>query len=149
MQVLQFDPARCIGARECERECSRTWFKEENRAKSAIQITEGPDGYTMVACTQCGECIDVCPTMAIRRDRRGIVRIDKKLCVGCLSCVGFCPYLAMFFHPDYVEPFKCISCGKCVKTCPAGALEIVDLPDAPLTETERRLQEEQQARAEA
>ncbi len=138
MKVLQFDPARCIGARECERECSRTWFKEENRDKSAIRITEGTDGYTMVACTQCGECIDVCPTLAIRRDRQGIVRIDKKLCVGCLSCVGFCPYLAMFFHPDYVEPFKCVACGKCVKACPSGALVIADVPDAPPTETEQR-----------
>ena len=146
MKVLQFDPARCIGARECERECSRTWFKEENRDKSAIRITEAQDGrYAMVACTQCGECIDVCPTMAIRRDKRGIVRIDKKLCVGCLSCVGFCPYLAMFFHPDYVEPFKCVACGKCVEVCPSGALVIADAPDAPLTVTEKRQQQEKVA----
>ena len=145
MKVLQFDPTRCIGARECERECSRTWFKEENRDKSAIRISEDGGRYAMIACTQCGECIDVCPTLAIRRDRQGIVRIDKKLCVGCLSCVGFCPHLAMFFHADYTEPFKCISCGKCVKTCPSGALVIADLPDAPLTVTEMRLQQEKEA----
>jgi len=148
MKVLQFDPALCVGARECERVCALTWFKEQDREKSAIRIEEEGGGYTMIACTQCGECIDVCPTQAIRRDKRGIVRIDKKLCVGCLSCVGFCPYLAMFFHPDYVEPFKCVSCGKCVEVCPSGALEIADVPDAPLTETEKRLQE-QRARAEA
>ena len=139
MKVLQFDPTRCIGARECERECSRTWFKEENRDKSAIRISEDGGRYAMIACTQCGECIDVCPTLAIRRDRQGIVRIDKKLCVGCLSCVGFCPTEAMFMHADDIVPFNCINCGKCIQVCAIGALALEELPDAELTETEKRL----------
>jgi ferredoxin len=26
-----------------------------------------------------------------------------------------------------IEPFKCISCGACVRTCPHGALELVEV----------------------
>lgn len=142
MRVLVFDSNRCDGTRVCEETCSQTWFKEANAAKSAIRIYERkgqPGRYAANVCNQCGECIDVCPTMALKRDKRGIVRIDKKLCVGCLSCVGFCTILAMRVHPDSTVPFKCVACGQCAKQCPTGALSIPDLPDSALTETEKRL----------
>jgi Fe-S-cluster-containing dehydrogenase component len=142
MKVLVFNPELCDGQRRCEETCSQTWFKEVDHFKSAIQILDvaGQAGrFTANACTQCGKCIDVCPTMALKRDKRGIVRLDKKLCVGCLSCVGFCPYVAMRMHPEYVVPFKCVACGACAKQCPTGALSVQDVPDAELTETEERL----------
>ena len=142
MKVLVFDPELCDGCRVCEEVCSQTLFKEVDHQKSALCIldVEGQPGrYQANVCVQCGECIDICPALAIRRDRRGVVRIDKNLCVGCLSCVGFCPYLAMRVHPDYVVPFKCVSCGACAKQCPTGALSVQDLPDAELTVTEKRM----------
>jgi carbon-monoxide dehydrogenase iron sulfur subunit len=55
-----------------------------------------------------------------------VLSYDSALCVGCLACVVFCPYQAMFHHADQVEPFKCVACGNCVKECPADALAIVD-----------------------
>ncbi len=143
MRVLVFNSNLCDGTRVCEETCSQTWFKEATAAKSAIRIYERenqPGRYTANVCNQCGECIDICPTMALKRDKRGIVRIDKKLCVGCLSCVGFCPILAMRAHPSYTVPFKCVACGECAKKCPAGALSLQDVPDAELTETEKRLE---------
>ena len=142
MKVLVFDPELCTGCGICEATCSRTLFKEAKRDKSAIRISEDPNRagrFLANNCNQCGECIDVCPTLALARDKRGIVRINKRVCVGCLSCVGFCPILAMRVHPDYIVPFKCIACGACVKECPTGALSIEDLPDAELTETEKRV----------
>ena len=142
MRVLVFKPELCDGCRICEETCSQTWFKEVNAEKAAIQISEvpgQPGHFDASICNQCGECIDICPTMALWRDKRGIVRIKKKLCVGCLSCVGFCPTLAMRVHADYVVPFKCVACGTCAKACPTGALSIEDLPDAKVTETEKRL----------
>ena len=142
MKVLVFNPDLCTGCRICEETCSKTWFKEANAAKSAIRITEGGDApgrFVATFCDQCGECIDVCPTMALRRDKRGVLRIDKELCVGCMSCVGFCPILAMYVHPDHILPFKCNASGRCVKDCPEGALSIEDLADAPLTHTEKRM----------
>lgn len=142
MKVLVFTPDLCDGCRICEETCSQTWFKEVNAAKAAIHISEledQPGRFVANVCNQCGECIDICPTMAIKRDKRGIVRIDKKLCVGCLSCVGFCPILAMRVHADYTVPFKCVACGQCAKKCPTGALSVQDLADAEWTETEKRM----------
>jgi formate hydrogenlyase subunit 6/NADH:ubiquinone oxidoreductase subunit I len=54
-----------------------------------------------------------------------VVRIDRKKCVGCLGCVGFCSELSMFYSDDLLVPFKCIACNICVKACPEGALEIL------------------------
>jgi carbon-monoxide dehydrogenase iron sulfur subunit len=142
MKVLVFDPELCDGCGICQETCSQTWFKVKDHEKSAIRISEDPDRpgrYLANNCNQCGECIDVCPTLALKRDKRGIVRINKKTCVGCLSCVGFCPILAMRVHADSIVPFKCVACGTCAKACPTGALSIEDLPDAELTETEKRM----------
>ena len=130
MKVLVFKPELCDGCGICEETCSRTWFKEANAEKSAIRITKAPgqpDRYQASICSQCGECIDICQTMAIWRDKRGIVRIKKKLCVGCLSCVGFCPIDAMAKSDARLEPFKCISCGACVRACPEKALELFEV----------------------
>jgi len=138
MNVLSFDPERCVGCYICEEVCAETWFKTTDREKSSIRILdEGTGPLKAVFCVQCGECIDVCPTKALYRDRKGIVRLRKKLCVGCLSCVGFCPYEAMFYHPDHLEPFKCIVCGQCVKECPADALSIVEEAAPAPTVTEQ------------
>ena len=142
MKVLVFNPDLCDGQRGCEETCSQTWFKEVNPAKSAIRILydpERPGRFLANVCNQCGQCIDICPTVALERDKHGIVRVDKKLCVGCLSCVGFCPTLAMRAHRDSLVPFKCVACGKCAKQCPTGALSIQEVPDAELTVTEQRL----------
>lgn len=135
MKVLSYNPERCVGCHTCEEVCSDTWFKVNDAAKSSIRIHDdgGSGPLRAVYCVQCGDCIAVCPTEALSRDKKGIVRIQKKLCIGCLSCVGFCPYLAMYYHSDQTEPFKCIACGQCAKTCPADALEIVEVetPRAP------------------
>lgn len=129
MKVLVTNDELCIGCHLCEDICSQAWYKEINRALSAIVIASlGNAEWDMTVCAQCGECIDVCPTSALYRDKAGVVRLKKKECVGCLSCVGFCPSGTMHYHDDYVEPIKCISCGLCVKQCPAEALSIEVLP---------------------
>lgn len=120
MKVLKKNNDLCVRCHACEEVCSKTWFKEENREKSCIKINDD----SMITCTQCGECADVCPANAIQRDKLGVLRINKKLCVGCFICVGFCPEGAMSMHRDYIEPFKCVSCGQCVKVCPTGAVEM-------------------------
>jgi anaerobic carbon-monoxide dehydrogenase iron sulfur subunit len=139
MKVLVFNQELCDGCGVCERTCSSAWFKVEDVAKSALRIFPNDDQagrFRAVTCTQCGECIDACPTIAIARDKRGIVRIRKAECVGCLSCVGFCPLEAMRIDSDQTVPFKCVACGKCVEACPVGALSIQDLNDAQATKTE-------------
>jgi ferredoxin len=115
-----------------------------DRGLSSIQILEpGEDElYQAIVCTQCGECIDVCPTRALSRARNGVVRRDLSLCVGCLACVGFCkvgaPHgAAMRAHFSQVEPFKCVACGRCARACPEEALHVREVEDAPRTATER------------
>jgi Fe-S-cluster-containing dehydrogenase component len=132
MRVLFHDPELCVACRTCEEACSETFFREVDAEKSKIRIHDEGDGLPSASfCNQCGECIDVCPTTALYRDRRGVVRLKRDLCVACLACVGFCPSAVMFWHADEAVPFKCISCGVCVRECPEDALEIVEVDEAP------------------
>lgn len=124
MKVLKKNNDLCIGCHNCEEICSTTWFKEKNIEKSCIRIKDEKKPLIITACTQCGDCINQCPANAIYRDKTGVVRINKKLCVGCFICVGFCPTEAMFMHNDYIEPFKCTACGVCTKECKAMAIQI-------------------------
>lgn len=124
MKVLTKKPELCIQCHACETACSNTWFKEDNADKSCIRIKDENNQAKITACTQCGECLPICPVEALTRDKNGVIRIDKKACVGCFMCVGFCPELSMMMHEAHIEPFKCTACGQCAKACPAGALEI-------------------------
>ena len=140
MKVLEFKAELCTGCGLCEEECAETWFKQKDRSKSAIRITEDPaqpGQFAALYCRQLGDCIDVCPTLALARAKNGVVRIDEETCVGCLACVGFCPVSAMFYHTDHLVPIKCVACGKCVKVCPTDALSIAEVEDAGRSETER------------
>jgi Fe-S-cluster-containing hydrogenase component 2 len=124
MKRLIKDESLCIGCGACEEKCSTAYFKENNREKSRIKVEKMEHWNRLTICTQCGVCAEVCPTMALKKDILGVVRLDKKECVGCFICVGFCPEDAMMQHDDYHEPFKCISCGLCTQVCPTGAIKI-------------------------
>ena len=125
MKILVHKQELCTGCRACEVACSTAYFKTSDRNKSAIRIINNDNSFHARKCTQCGECIDMCTAHAIYRDKNGVVRIDKKLCVGCLGCVGYCSELVMFYDDDLTEPFKCIACNICVKACPENALEVL------------------------
>jgi Fe-S-cluster-containing hydrogenase component 2 len=112
----------CTGCGTCEITCSRTWFNEESADKSCIRVNAEITPPAITVCNQCGECISVCPSAAIARDNRGIVKINRDMCVGCYICVGFCPSLVMRRHPEMTEPFKCVACGACTRACPTNAI---------------------------
>lgn len=52
--------------------------------------------------------------------------IDQKLCSGCKTCLGLCPYEAVGFDEttktSRVDPTRCRGCGTCVAACPSGAI---------------------------
>ena len=124
MKSLVADPAKCTGAMKCMPACSQQIFKRSDEAWSAIRVRAENGSYLFTICDQCGDCILVCPTKALQRNKAGVVQVKKDLCVGCFMCIGFCPKGAMFRAPNATEPFKCLSCNACVKACPAGALKL-------------------------
>jgi Fe-S-cluster-containing hydrogenase component 2 len=134
MRQLRIDLEKCDAGRncnhECEVACASKVFKFDDPERAALHIRELAGGKgTATICDQCGDCVEVCPTNALTRNRLGVVMIDKKICVGCYMCVGFCDKEAFERAPGWVEPYKCTSCGICVKACPHAALEIVDVPE--------------------
>ncbi|MBF0408169.1 MAG: 4Fe-4S binding protein [Candidatus Riflebacteria bacterium] len=126
MKFVHHYHVKCDGTRACEKICSKTFFKNEDASFSAIKVEPKGGKFEINVCNQCGACIDVCPVGAIKRNKAGIVAIDKKSCVGCFVCVGFCPTKSMRRADGQREPFKCVSCGACVKACPNKALVMAE-----------------------
>ncbi len=59
------------------------------------------------------------------------IRIDKKLCQKCGSCVEICPEGIIIQDgadtvPRIPRTRGCISCGHCASICPSGALSHSD-----------------------
>ncbi|MCL2152005.1 MAG: 4Fe-4S binding protein [Oscillospiraceae bacterium] len=130
MKKLLVESAKCIGCGACELVCSKAWNKSEDRDKSAIRISAGEGGgYIISVCDQCGICKNMCSIMALETDKTGVVRLNKKSCIGCLICVAECVRGYMRYHDDLPTPFKCVACGLCAKQCPSGALKVVVTDD--------------------
>ena len=135
MKQLRIDLTKCDAGRqtcrhECEADCARKVFKIDDPALPALHIRELEDGCGVaILCDQCGDCVVVCPADALSRNKLGVVMIDRKICVGCYTCIGFCERGIFERRPGVVVPYKCTSCGICVKACPHGALEIVEVPE--------------------
>jgi Fe-S-cluster-containing hydrogenase component 2 len=128
MKVLVKNENICIECHQCEETCAKAFFKSPDISKSSIKVQRDKSAnINITTCTQCGECIDVCPVLAISRDKNGIVRIDKQKCVGCFMCVGACNEGAMMYNRDFREPFKCVSCGLCTRNCPTGAIVLEEV----------------------
>lgn len=132
MKFLKVNPSVCSGAKSCEKACAKAFFKQEDAVLSCIQHSRQGEKHDLNVCNQCGECIAVCPVKALSRNKAGVVVIDKKSCVGCFMCVGFCPTMSMRRAPGKTEPFKCVSCGICAKACPSKALTIEEKDHAGL-----------------
>ncbi len=117
---------RCVQCGACMSACSKAWAKEDSPELSRIRVKAVAGMTDIRVCDQCGGCIAVCPTMALSRDKNGVVQIDRKKCTSCLMCVEFCPSASMYFSDRIPSPYKCVACGICVRACPEGALEIID-----------------------
>ena len=127
MKRLSADSAKCTGCGVCEEVCSNAYYKVKDREKSAIRIdADGEGAFSISVCDQCGVCKDMCSIMALKTAGNGVVQLNKKICVGCLICVGECLRGYMRYHDDLPTPYKCVACGLCAKQCASGALAIVD-----------------------
>lgn len=55
------------------------------------------------------------------------VQLDADLCVGCTTCIKFCPTKAIRVRNRKAHIFedRCIDCGECIRRCPKGAKKAV------------------------
>ncbi len=53
------------------------------------------------------------------------MKIDPSKCIGCHSCQGMCPMMAISVNPEgkcEIDTTKCVNCGTCASVCPMGAI---------------------------
>jgi uncharacterized Fe-S center protein len=51
-------------------------------------------------------------------------RVDTDICIGCRTCVGWCPTSAIDMRGEHahIDPEACIGCGECLASCQIGAV---------------------------
>lgn len=141
------DLRRCVGCQACTASCNAEWDVPAGYARTRVQHTPVtgvfPDlaaGVLVAQCAQCDDapCVPACPSGATYRDERGMVRIDREVCVGCGYCVAACPFDARYINPILGKVDKCDFCAPrldrgqqpaCVATCPTHAKIFGDLED--------------------
>jgi heterodisulfide reductase subunit A-like polyferredoxin/coenzyme F420-reducing hydrogenase delta subunit len=66
------------------------------------------------------------------REVESRVRVDRKKCTICLTCVRSCPHQAMHFvlRRPQAHPLACQVCGVCAAECPMDAIQIQDFQDS-------------------
>lgn len=140
---------RCVDCERCIDACGTTNRVPDYGFRTNILERQIPDGidqqveFMPVLCNHCNvaQCTRVCPTSATYKDQQnGIVRMDVKKCIGCLSCQVACPYDARYFNEEKWAVDKCDFCfdsrlskgeelTACAAACPAGVRIFGDLSD--------------------
>ena len=143
-----FDQTRCIGCHTCSVAC-KDWYDIDAgpvnwRRVSLIENGKFPNlfvAYMSNSCNHCAEppCVLVCPEKAItKRDKDGIVVVDREKCSGNIKCntlcLNSCPWKAPQFSLDEnAKMQKCNLCVErlekdeqtiCVEACPMYALDV-------------------------
>jgi Fe-S-cluster-containing dehydrogenase component len=149
--IITQDVADCIGCRACEVHC-----KDKNNSGPGafycrmieVTSTESPlprIDFVYLSCFHCEKawCVDACPTGAMRRrDKDGIVYVDKKSCVGCKACITACPWTVPQWNPETGKVEKCDLCmdrideglePACVTKCTTGCLSFTTPAEASQT----------------
>ena len=154
MQIgFYFDQTRCTGCSACRVAC-KDWNDIPAGPENWMNVHYSEKGtcpevfvsYRVATCWHCADpvCIPACPEGAIiKRERDGIVQVDRAVCIGndtCdAKCLKACPYDAPQFGPEKgAKMGKCHFCvdrweaGKvpdCVEACPVHALDAGSLDE--------------------
>jgi dissimilatory sulfite reductase (desulfoviridin) alpha/beta subunit len=97
-----------IDTKEVAAELDKTWFREETPHKFKMAVTGCPHNcakatendigvmggiipaWEAASCSDCGLCVNICPTNAIRKDGDEYV-VDLPKCINCSICTASCP----------------------------------------------------------
>ena len=127
----------CLGCHLCEYYCAfaNSGVSDMVKALKNVRINpririEEENGVSFaVSCRHCNDpiCVKSCITGALTREN-GAVVFNHDKCVGCFTCVLYCPYGAIMPSDDSVVQ-KCELCMKnsfgapvCVQHCPNQAI---------------------------
>jgi tetrathionate reductase subunit B len=157
--AMVIDSGSCIDCKGCMTACKvenkvppgkwRNWIKEQDPDLENLDNAESLH-FQPGNCMHCDNptCVQACPTSATYKDDNdGTIKVNKKLCIGCGSCIPACPYGARYRHPEKKVVDKCDFCENrrargelpaCVTTCPTKARTFGDLKD-PNSEVARLL----------
>jgi formate hydrogenlyase subunit 6/NADH:ubiquinone oxidoreductase subunit I len=114
---------RCVQCGACMSACSKAWAKEDSPELSRIRVKAVAGMTDIRVCDQCGGCIAVCPTMALSRDKNGIVS-DRQEEVHLLPHVReFCPSASMYFSTASRPPTRRRLRHLCYVPAPKGHLK--------------------------
>lgn len=133
---IKIFPELCIGCRLCELACSLKHEKENNPAKSRINVFVFFEDWFFlpVTCIQCVDpaCAKACPEDAIVKNQKsGSWVVLKEKCTSCGPCFEACPFGMHISDSDEVA-YKCNLCDgnpECVEFCPTGALKYLDFSE--------------------
>ena len=153
-KVLARIPEMCPpGCRLCERACGNR-FGAPRLHLNGTNFGQFDVPTSCMHCTWSPECVEACPTDAIRLGNDGFLVVNNQ-CIGCGECAKACPYDAITMIPLYPpatsmlnqvfrrvrrpEPIrmdanKCDGCHgfvdqACLNICPTGSLRWVTLED--------------------
>ena len=127
--TLLFHPERCSGCGLCRSVCGGREHGRPAPQDARIQVCGNPQrgGSYAFFCQHCltPKCLLACPQGAISREKDGIVRINKALCVNCGICQQACTEAAPLRGPanDIRKCDLCDGAPQCVQACPQKALE--------------------------
>lgn len=127
--------ARCLKCDRCRSACPTSVI-------DLAHLTDGlPDARTPVMnfhlgyCTFCNQCVEVCPTRALKpfnpqKVKIGVATVQKDICIawnanGCRICQQACYYGAINLDDEdrpVIDAQRCNGCGICENACPALAL---------------------------
>ena len=126
----------CLGLGDCAARCPA----------NAICIKDGIAHVDTSRCLGCALCASVCPkkiismlpqktktaVMCNNKDKGAEARkVCKNACIACKKCEKTCPHgaIAVVNNLAKIDYSKCTGCGACAEACPTGCLKKVFFPD--------------------
>jgi ferredoxin-type protein NapG len=131
--------ARCIRCQKCLQVCHTRVIVPVSLFDGISNVSTPTINFRYGYCDLCMDCVDVCPTGAIKaipkRDVKiGVAKVIKDTCIawdwgGCVRCSLKCPYGAITLDDKkrpVVDEEKCNGCGICEYICPSSSLRAYD-----------------------